>query len=316
METSLQLILLCVVMIISPAIIADDFGKLHVFAPNKSPVIPSTAVGTVEISALSRVIKRAVVDEVAKKFLPGQNNLVPLADRVGAGLYIELDESWDPDVKSTVLTILNETADVIYGHMKDQPPLTIKVRIDRSLGPIALYNNSGNNYETILLDPNPQDYRPQLMYQFAHEFCHVISDHNRLRSTESQNQWLHETFCELASIFVLHSFEEPELRSYVDDYLEESISRLEGIAEFSEWMVEKEDELRGNTPNHDRETNAVVAYRMLPIFKQFPELWNTFPYLPKSESRLEDYLDEWSLAVASNEKKLISLVRATLLLLE
>ena len=38
-------------------------------------------------------------------------------------------------------------------------------------------------------------------YQFSHEFCHLLSGHDRLR--DNPNQWFHESLCELASVFTL-----------------------------------------------------------------------------------------------------------------
>ncbi|MCY3627959.1 MAG: hypothetical protein OXG88_09995 [Gammaproteobacteria bacterium] len=270
--------------------------------------LPSTSL----TSTFSRMIEQVVVDKVIETVVPVPQ-FVPLAERIGNGLYIKLDDSWQAEVRSSVLAVLHESADAIYSHMKDRPLIEVTVTYDLEEGPIALYRTQGESADTVLLSATPQDYRPQLMYQFAHEFCHVISDHNRLRSTESANQWLHESFCELASIFVLHSTLEDELRSYVDDYRAESIEILDSLKDFPTWLSEKEDELRGNTPNHDRVSNAVVAYRLLPVFKQFPEIWNTFPLLPNSESLLADYLDEWQESVADDDKKLIALIRATLL---
>ena len=37
-------------------------------------------------------------------------------------------------------------------------------------------------------------------YQFAHEFCHVISKHDNLK--ENPNNWFHEAICELS----IHAF--------------------------------------------------------------------------------------------------------------
>ena len=43
-------------------------------------------------------------------------------------------------------------------------------------------------------------------YQFAHEFCHVLSEYERLRNCP--NNWFHETICELASLFALRRMAE------------------------------------------------------------------------------------------------------------
>ena len=46
----------------------------------------------------------------------------------------------------------------------------------------------------------------QFAYQFSHEFCHIMSDYERLR--ENPNGWFHEAICELASVFTLRCMAE------------------------------------------------------------------------------------------------------------
>ncbi len=41
----------------------------------------------------------------------------------------------------------------------------------------------------------------QYAYQFAHEFCHLLSGYEDLEG--NPNNWFHETICELASVFTL-----------------------------------------------------------------------------------------------------------------
>ncbi len=142
------------------------------------------------------------------------------------GLVFEIDDSWTLDDTSTLKKILYEAASPMYRNLRDMPSIKIVVGYDRDRGPVALYRRPGQTTDKVLLSNSPLEYRPQIMYQFAHEFCHVISDYNRLRSTESKNEWFHEALCELASIFVLHSTGEPSLKKYIDDYLEESIQIL------------------------------------------------------------------------------------------
>ena len=241
-------------------------------------------------------------------------DLLAADSRQAVQLEIEMDDSWELEDRSKVTGILYETANYIRSHLKDGPTIRIVVGYDREKGPIAMYRRRGQEFDTVLLSNSPLDYRPQIMYQFSHEFCHVISDYNRIRSTESKNEWLHETLCELASIFVLHATEEPALKRYIDDYLEESIQRLATITEFGEWLENNEDRLRELPRGElDRKTNAVVAYRLHPLFSDHPKIWNTLRYLPKSDSTLSDYLEEWKQSVESQDRYLIDLLRDKLL---
>ena len=46
----------------------------------------------------------------------------------------------------------------------------------------------------------------QFSFQFAHEFCHILSDYELLR--DNPNQWFHEAICEVASVFTLRRMAE------------------------------------------------------------------------------------------------------------
>ena len=225
-------------------------------------------------------------------------------------LDIEVDSSWNLEDKSNVRVILYEAANHIHSHLKGLPPMRIVVGHRNHSGPVAIYREPGQRFDKVLLTPNPIEYRPQLMYQFAHEYCHVISNFNFIRSTDSKNGWFHESVCELASIFVLHQTGEPALKEYVDNYLTKSRDRLSGIRDFASWLKRTEGRLRRN--HVDREANAVIAYRLLPLFIDHPEIWSVFPYLPKSDRKINDYMDDWLRRVPTKDRHLVDLVKARL----
>lgn len=229
-------------------------------------------------------------------------------------LKITVDDSWDLDDTSNVSNILYEAANYLYVHLRNKPRIDVVVGYDLEQGPIALYRGRYDRVDRVLLSNTPLEYRPQIIYQFSHEFCHVISDYNRVRSSSSKNGWFHESLCELASIFVLHATGEPELENYLGDYHEGPRRVLSGIQDFRAWMLDKEQELRSRVGGqYDRDSNAVVAYRLLPLFVEHPKLWNTLWNLPKSESRLFVYIEEWKKAVAVQERALLDKLQERLL---
>lgn len=242
------------------------------------------------------------------------SDLIESATAAYSGLQIRVDESWDLDDLEKVTNILYETAAHIYSHLRDKPEFRVVVGYDRESGPISLYRSGDEDFDRVLLSNTPLEYRPQIMYQFSHEYCHVISDYNRIRSTDSKNEWFHEALCELASIFVLHSTEESALKKYIDDYLEESRDILAGIEDFGSWILSKEEGLRTRAAGrHDRKTNAVVAYRLHPLFSQYPALWNTLWHLPKSDSKLTVYIEEWKQAIDDRDSSLLDKLEERLL---
>ncbi|MCY4142759.1 MAG: hypothetical protein OXG08_03590 [Gammaproteobacteria bacterium] len=243
-----------------------------------------------------------------------KDGLHQIAQTEQTALEFEIDESWDLEDTSTLQKILREAAEPIYRHLRHSPKIMLNVGHDRERGPVALYRTRGQTTDTVLLSNTPLEYRPQILYQFAHEFCHVISDYNRLRSTESKNEWFHEALCELASIFVMHGTGERHLKKYIDDYLEESIRELEETEDFGLWLSDREHELREQPSGKlDRRSNAVVAYRLHPLFIRHPEIWNTLKSLPRSDSELREYLVEWKQAVEHQDRGLIDRIAEALL---
>ena len=59
----------------------------------------------------------------------------------------------------------------------------------------------------------------------------------------------------------------------------------------AKWLSNHEGALRRDPYLRDR--NAVVAYRLLPIFEAHPQGWNTVRSLPTSEGALNEYLLDW-----------------------
>ncbi len=169
--------------------------------------------------------------------------------------------------------------------------------------PITLYRSSPIEPFRILLSARG-GYWCQFAYQFSHELCHVLTDYERLK--ENPNNWFHEAICELASIFALRRMAEgwltcppypnrydyaESLGEYAQNYLSREERQLPAGMTLSHWLTEKEEILRANRYQRDR--NAVVAYSLLPSFEQEPSGWNAIRNLPVSSTRFRDYLLEW-----------------------
>ncbi|MCY3540455.1 MAG: hypothetical protein OXH31_00890 [Gammaproteobacteria bacterium] len=207
-------------------------------------------------------------------------------------LSIEVDDTWPAEHRQEVEVILEETADKVWKYLDPKPNYKIVVRLD-SRGPMVLYKEySSLPDDTVEMLLNPDltvsGYKPQLIFQFGHEFCHVIQDYNKLRSTESKNNWLHESLCELLALWLLKVEGEGQ---YIDSYRARSIQLSEQIRDWKPFMLAVEEPLRSN--GYARKLNAMIAYKLYPAFKKDPKLFNAFRYLPKSDSELEKYFEEW-----------------------
>ena len=156
----------------------------------------------------------------------------------------------------------------------------------------------------------------QFAYQFSHEFCHILSGHDRLRG--NPNGWFHESLCELASVFTLRGMAQrwltyppfPNWADYaasLEAYAGELVSFQERLLpsdmSLASWLMSEEEGLRGNS--YQRNKNAVVSYSLLPIFESEPTGWNAVRTLPDSSTGLKAYLHAWSLQVDPIDKPFV-----------
>ena len=147
-------------------------------------------------------------------------------------------------------------------------------------------------------------YWAQYSYQFAHEFCHLVSNYEQ--QYDKANQWIDETLCEAASLFMLRGMgvtwkDRPpypsgqsfakHLTAYADSRAATVESQVPDDEVWEEWLLRHEDGGRGNP--YDREGNRIVALRLLPLFEQYPEGWNAIRSLPASQGRIGQYLTDW-----------------------
>lgn len=145
----------------------------------------------------------------------------------------------------------------------------------------------------------------QLAYQFAHEFCHCLAN------ATAPPYWFKESLCELASLFALrrmaHSWREdppylnwrdyaPHLEAYAQGRLSHPQHQIRQGLSFPDWMSEKLPLLEQGA--YQRDDNAIVAIRLLPLFENDPGVWSTIRYLnlwgsDKIDMRFSDYFNVW-----------------------
>ena len=172
-----------------------------------------------------------------------------------------------------------------------------------SRDPMIAYRPPGQSVYTVMLRTTGKRWA-QYSYQFAHEFCHLLSGYERLAG--SANAWFHESICELASLFTLRSMavtwetDAPypnwtnyaeSLRGYVERHVNTVKDALPGDAEVGSWL--RRHELEGRTDPTNREANQIVALRMLPVFERHPEGWDALRRLPASNAPIDQYLAQW-----------------------
>ena len=111
-----------------------------------------------------------------------------------------LGNKWGEVSQSEIEYLLKEAASHIEGELYAPFTEEIHVKWWNKNYPLTKYRYDPNQPYIIKLTVKDRDWC-RYVYQFAHEFCHVLSNYNRLKYCK--NEWFHEAICELASIFTL-----------------------------------------------------------------------------------------------------------------
>ena len=169
-------------------------------------------------------------------------------------------------------------------------------------------------------------YWAKFSYQFAHEFCHVLSDFERLKW--NPNNWFVEAVCELASVFSLKRMAErwptqppfPHWASYAASLASYTVNApvASGHAPLLSDAIKQlvsceEDYLReaslrtefGEFSKDDRDKVAVVSHALLPIFESEPAGWNAVRNVPVTKGPLTEYLVDWHAQVELADKPFV-----------
>ena len=227
---------------------------------------------------------------------------------------------WGNIQPNEIAVLLQDTAFHINRLLR--VPFHEKIQVDPSQvdHPKVLYRSSTRKPYIIWLSVR-DDLWCKFAYQFAHEFCHVLSGYENLK--ENPNNWFHEAICELASAFTIQRMAQrwlthpafpkctdyaASLREYRQNLLNNQEAQLPEDMTLHNWLSSHEDELRENpvAGREQRNNQALVAYQLLPLFEKTPSGWNAIRRLPNSSDRFADYLVVWYWAVDPNDKVFVA----------
>ena len=229
--------------------------------------------------------------------------------------------NWGMGRPEDIKSLLENVAEHLTRHFREGVHATIEVE-NSPFGPRTLLRIPGQTTYTILLDTSDRNWA-QYSYQFAHEFCHVVSNYGQ--QFGRPNQWIDETICETASLFTLRSMgatwkEKPPYQNWLsfaqnltacaDTRAAEVESKVPDDEAWEEWF--RRHEARGRNEPYDREGNLIVALRLLPLFEQYPEGWNTVRSLPASQERISQYLTDWNKQADQGDRAFITRIEAVL----
>ena len=167
--------------------------------------------------------------------------------------------------------------------------------------PITLYERTPRGEINIRLNISGR-YYAQAIYQFAHEYAHVLAN---FASTMHENQWLEETLCETASLYALmhlskewrdnapsdtHKNYRLKLVNYANKitYTRETLHPKSG----PEFYEKNRTTLRKNAKN--RALNGALANLILPYLIKEPKHWGALQTIPRTPGlTLSEHLTEW-----------------------
>lgn len=211
-------------------------------------------------------------------------------------------------LQDTASHISREVRSAFYGRIE-------VVRFPGSKNPMTRFRVSAKDPFCIELSVRDRKWN-QYAYQFAHEFCHVLSGYENLR--DNPNNWFHESICELASLFTLRKMADrwlaaapypnwadysPHLKNYAFNIIAHTKEYAPPDSEFINWLMSEEEELRNDA--RLRKKNAVVACRLLPLFEEQAQGWNAITALPPSTARIAEYLADWKSLASSADKPFV-----------
>jgi len=191
-----------------------------------------------------------------------------------------------------VLIVLQEIVDEFCRLIPAGPPLgykVIEVVNDTVSGP-TFYRPLNREFYKIGLNVADVNYN-QIAFQFTQELCRIYCD-PRISS------WFIEILCHIMALYALdflgHKWEDSPPNKELEDYwynFDSYKSNLLGAA-FSkvdivkyqvanEWVQYQVNKLKKND-NINRGKILIIAYELLPMFKEHPESWQLLTYVGKS----------------------------------
>ncbi|MDE0397701.1 MAG: dockerin type I domain-containing protein [Candidatus Poribacteria bacterium] len=187
----------------------------------------------------------------------------------------------------------------------------------RSQGPIAFYRSyfrgAPDEYKIGLKVTGL--YWSQFSYQFGHEFCHIMMNHD-ITHKNNPNSWFYEALCEMANIWVIKQMGETwrtrapypnwidyrhALTNYANRYINDPDRQYAGSG--GEWLKEWEDRMRDkNSGAFSYNKVAQLSSKIMHIFEENPEAWNAVRQISGSKGKMTEFMRDWYKNVKSEDK--------------
>jgi hypothetical protein len=246
--------------------------------------------------------------------------------RDGLTISVEGDD-WGAVRRQDIEALLYVVARTFAPATGAQPARTIMVAHTRG-APVVLYDHGQGGEYHVLLHASETNWH-LYVYEFAHEFCHIVSNYDEHpRVSPRHNQWFEESLCETASLYALKTLANDwqvsppaapladagrQLRWFYDLLMAEEHRRI-ADGDFDAWLQDREAGLRHDP--YQRRLNEVVATRLLPIFLKDGGKWDALRYLnldsADNDCSLDEYLEHWYGHARADQKSFVAAVRTAL----
>lgn len=199
------------------------------------------------------------------------------------------------------------------------------VIVERRLGPISFYQILPDRGKVIGLSAK-NTYWANIVYQSSHEYYHAYID--SLNSYPKEYKWIEEVLCQVASYYALYKLggewaannycNNPangiNLITYADSNKNAMATLLQGSDYFT-WFKSSstQKELQNNPGNYT--FVDVIAFELLPIFQNDPDLFAVFKDWPKfaqNVSSVNDSFDQLSAVSSGKIQALLGKVKAVI----
>ena len=243
-------------------------------------------------------------------------------------IIVEPNRGWGNAPTSNIKGLCENVALHFQEQLRDEHKVNGELTIVyRPNGPIAYYRSYfGGEPDEYKIGLEVTDtYWANFAYQFGHEFCHIMQNHDEIHqiTPNNTNDWFQEAICELASLWVIRQMGETwayraPYQNWVDyrhaliDYANSwmmSRPEVQYSGTGAEWLDRWEEPMRRDEPEAFTYARvSQLSYKFLPIFEENPEAWNAVRQMPASNGRMSEYMQEWYDAVDTEDKSFVEAI--------
>ena len=243
--------------------------------------------------------------------------ILPVLTWADLDITVKYNRGWGDAPTSNIKKLCENVLLHFQEQFREEHKIDGKLKIVyRAEGPIAFYRSyfggAADEYQVGLTVTDT--YWAQFSYQFGHELCHVLTDHERI-TKNNPNKWFHEALCELGTLWVIQRMGETwayrapypnwvgwrhNLTNYANDLANRAEVDYTGTG--AEWLEQWENTLREEDNAFSYARVSQLSYKFLPIFEEHPEAWNIIRQMPATTSKMAQYMKDWHRRVDSEDK--------------